>query len=485
MTPNRMSDTIPGIFDGTSWQMPGNRDLTTLIDPSTGQPLAEVSLAGPSDAELVIAPAVRALRDWSEASFADRAACLQRISSAWEGLGEEIAASASREMGMPITNSRLSNAVGSARNFSYFAGLAQTMHAEDIRKAESFQGRTHVFSRPVGVVAAIAPWNFPCYLMTSKLAPALAAGCTVVLKPAIENALTAHLIASVLKEAGLPDGVVTIGIGGADFATQLVQDPRIGLVAFTGSTAVGRTIGSIVGQRLGLTNLELGGKSAAIVLDDADLSVVAGALPALAFRNSGQTCFAQSRIIATPAVLGDVIETFVSWADKQVIGPALDESTSFGPLATASHRERVSGYLDRAIAQGAVPAAAPADYPAPSEGFFIPPMILTGVDNNWEIAQEEVFGPIVSIIAAENEDHALALANDSRYGLAGTVWTADPERALRVARQVAAGSVGVNGFRPDLGAPFGGIKESGQGRENGPEGLRCYLRSDSLYEFTT
>lgn len=474
---------ISGVFDGRTWLEPSSNDRTTLIDPSTEDVLGVVALAQPSDLDAVIDPAVTAFTSWSSTSFTERAEYLQRISQIWQERGEEIAQCVSREMGMPITNSRLSNIAGSARNFSYYAELAHDAAAEQVRPALSFPGRTHVRANPVGVVAAIAPWNYPTYLMTSKIAPALAAGCTVVLKPAVENALTAHLMASIFQEAELPPGVVTIGIGGADFGQGLVKDDRISLVAFTGSTAVGRAIGSIAGERLALTNLELGGKSAAIVLDDADPQIVARELPPLAFRNSGQTCFAQARVIATPGAYQGVLDALAAWARSQVIGPALDETTTFGPLATRQHRERVLGFLDRALEQGARLVSAGDQGSLPAEGFFVDPMILADVDNRWEIAQEEIFGPIVVVIAAEDEDHAIELANDSRYGLAGSVWTSNPQRALDVARRVEAGSVGINGFRPDIGAPFGGIKESGQGRENGPEGLRCYLRSDSIYEF--
>jgi aldehyde dehydrogenase (NAD+) len=476
---------ISGVFDGVSWRKPSGVDRAILIDPSTEEPLCEVNLATDADLEAIVAPATAAFTSWSRTPIAERIDLLHRIAVLWEERGEEIAQSVSREMGMPIALSRLSNAQGAARTFAYFAELleGQAGISPQIRDSRSFDGRTHVFSNPVGVVAAIAPWNFPGVLITSKLAPALASGCTVVLKPAVENALTAHVIASVLKEAGVPPGVVTIAIGGPRFGQELVKDPRIALVAFTGSTAVGRAIGSVVGERLGRTNLELGGKSAAIVLDDADMDVVSLNLPPLAFRNSGQTCFAQSRVIATPLVYDDVVLAMREWAQAQVLGPALDDATTFGPLGTRQHRERVLGFRDRALKQGATWVNEGDERLVPERGFFVPPVVLADVDNSWEVAQEEIFGPVVTIIRARDEEHAFELANDSRYGLAGSVWTANEQRALELARRVEAGSVGINGFRPDLGAPFGGIKESGQGRENGPEALDCYLRADTVYAF--
>jgi betaine-aldehyde dehydrogenase len=305
----------------------------------------------------------------------------------------------------------------------------------------------------------------------------------VVLKPPVENAFTARLIAEIAHKAGVPAGVLNVVVGDAEFGQGLVADPRVATVAFTGSTAVGRRIGAVVGERLGSCNLELGGKSAAIVLDDADLDATLPLLGPLAFRNSGQTCFAQTRIVATPGVYDAVVDGLASWARAQVMGPASDETTTFGPLATERQRDAVHGFIRSGLASGARLVTGGLEADVPPDGFFVAPTLLADVDNGSAVAQEEVFGPVVCVIRAADDDDAVRIANDSAYGLAGSVWTRDLESGEALARRVHAGTVGVNGYRPDMAAPFGGVKASGVGRENGPEGIDAYLRSDSLYLF--
>lgn len=472
-----------GIYIGGRWVAPVRGERVTLIDPSTEAVLGEPYLATAEDAGAAVDAAAEAFESWSQLAYAERADVLERIAGIWERRAEEIAQSVSREMGMPIANSRLTNGVGAARNFRYYADMARTWQAEEVREAASFEGSVIVRSVPVGVVAAIAPWNYACYLITSKVAPALAAGCTVVLKPAVENALTSVLMAEVFEEAGVPAGVVNVVVGAPDFGAALVADPRVASVAFTGSTAVGKRIGAVVGERLASTNLELGGKSAAIVLDDADLETTLRDLPALSFRNSGQTCFAQTRVIATAGIYDQVVDGLAAWADAQVLGSAFDDTSTLGPLGTAGQRATAHRFIASGLASGARLVAGGLDADVPSPGFFVRPTVFADVDNASELAQEEVFGPVICVIRAEDEDDAIRLANASRYGLAGTVWTTDIERGTSVARRMETGSVGINGFRPDLASPFGGVKDSGSGRENGPEGLRVFLRPESIYRF--
>lgn len=473
----------PGIFYGGAFRPTrlGNRSI--LVDPSTEVGFASVAVATADDVDPAVASAREALPAWADLGFDERAAVLDRIVAVWRDRAEEISASVSREMGMPLANSLLSNGAGAARNFEYFSELAHGLQAEERRPALSYPGETIVRQSPVGVVAAIAPWNYPCYLMTSKVAPAMAAGCTVVLKPPIENGVTARLMAEVFAEAGVPAGVVNVVVGDVDFAEALVAHPEVAKVAFTGSTAVGRRIGGVTGARLAGSNLELGGKSAAIVLDDADLDHTLRELPPLSFRNSGQTCFAQTRVVVTSGVYEAVVDGFTRWVAAQTLGPAFDQATTLGPLASERQRATAQRFIASGLASGFRLVAGGLDAPVPSPGFFVAPTVFADVDNRSELAQEEVFGPVVCIIPASDEDEAVQIANDSRYGLSATVWTGDAERGSRVARRLESGTVGINGYRPDLGAPFGGVKESGTGRENGPEGLREFLRTESVYVF--
>lgn len=395
-----------GIYIGGAWIAPVRGERVTLIDPSTEERLGEPYLAGAEDARIAVDAAEAAFPAWSALSFGERADVLDRIADFWERRAEEISVSVSREMGMPIANSRLTNGLGSARNFRYYAQMARTWQDEETREALSFDGSVIVRSVPVGVVAAIAPWNYACYLIASKVAPALAAGCTVVLKPAVENALTSVLIAEVMEEAGVPAGVVNVVVGSPEFGSALVADPRVASVAFTGSTAVGKRIGGVVGERLASTNLELGGKSAAIVLDDADLEATLRDLPALSFRNTGQTCFAQTRVIATAGVYDQIVEGLASWANAQVLGSAFDESTTLGPLGTENQRATARRFIESGLASGARLVAGGLEAEVPSPGYFVRPTVFADVDNDSELAQEEVFGPVICVIKAQDDDDA-------------------------------------------------------------------------------
>lgn len=473
------------VFYGGGFHATRSGVRVDLVDPSTEEAFASVDVATADDVDPAVDAAQTAFDDWAGLTFAQRANVIDRIVRAWRGRADDIAASVSREMGMPFANSLLSNGTGSARNFEYFADMARAFDAEQRRTALSFLGESLVRWSPVGVVAAIAPWNYPCYLMTSKLAPAMAAGCTVVLKPPIENGVTARLMAEVMIEAEVPAGVVNIVVGDVGFAEGLVAHPDVAKIAFTGSTAVGKHIGAVAGGRLASTNLELGGKSAALVLNDADLEHTLRELPPLSFRNSGQTCFAQTRVVATPAVYDAVVQGFAQWTAAQTLGPAFAETTTLGPLASARQRATAHRFIDSGLSSGFRLVAGGRDAEIPGTGYFVAPTVFADVDNDSELAQEEVFGPVVCIIPAVDENDAIRIANDSRYGLAATVWTADINRGTRVARRLQAGTVGINGYRPDLGAPFGGVKESGSGRENGLEGLHEFLRPDSVYVFDT
>lgn len=471
------------MFVGGAWQETAHGVQRDLVDPATEEVLGQAVIATAEDVGPVVEAADDALQAWSITSGATRAELLERIAAAWEARGDDVALLVTREMGMPLRDSAFHNVAGPVAVLRYYAEIARGIQREERRAPFAFKGEVIVRKSPVGVVAAIVPWNYPLMLMVTKLGPALAAGCTVIIKPAEENALSGYTVADIMTEAEVPPGVVNIVAGGPDFARALVAHPKVGKVAFTGSTPVGRSIASEVGGRLGAVNLELGGKSAAVVLDDADIAHTLAQLPPLSFLNAGQTCFAQTRVIATPKVYEDIVEGYRRYAKSQVLGSPLDENTTMGPVISAKQRQRINKYIEQGVSAGARLVSGGVTGEVPQQGFYVTPTVFADVDNAWVIAQEEIFGPVVCIIPARDENDAVRLANDSPYGLAGSVWTGDVERGLDVARRIEAGSFGINGYLPDMAAPWGGIKASGSGRENGPEAVADFLRTDTIYKF--
>ena len=341
-------------------------------------------------------------------------------------------------------------------------------------------GHTIVRREPVGVVAAITPWNYPQALAIMKIAPALAAGCTMVLKAAPETALDALIFAEAAQEAGLPAGVLNVIAGGAQSGAYLVSHPGVDKVAFTGSTAAGRIIAETCGRLLRPVTLELGGKSAAIILDDADLDATVKGLRSASFVNNGQTCHLSSRILAPRARYAEVVDAVAALADGLVVGDPLQKSTDIGPLVSRRQQQRVLEYIDvgrteaKLVAGGSVPADQP-------RGWFVSPTVFAEVDNSARIAQEEIFGPVLTVIPYASDQEAVDIANDSEFGLGGTVWSPDVDRATDIARRVHTGTIGVNEYQLDVNAPFGGVKASGLGRELGPEGLAAYQAIKSIY----
>lgn len=446
-----------------------------VVDPTTEQILGTVDLAGPSEIDVAVGGARHALEagPWSRATAAERGAVMLRFADALDSRSAVTSELVTRENGMPIGLSEAVNGHVPGILLRTYADIAAQTRFEERR------GDTLVCREPVGVVAAVAPWNFPQALAMIKVAPALAAGCSVVLKPAPETSLDAEVIAEAGAEAGLPPGVLTVLPADREAGAYLVGHPGIDKVAFTGSTAAGRSIGQTCGRLIRRLTLELGGKSAAIVLPDADLDTFAASLGNTAFQNNGQACISQSRILAPRSRYTEVIEAVAAYARGLVVGDPLDRSVTCGPMATAEHRDRVRAHIDSARASSArlvVGGGQPA-----GPGFFVEPTVFADVDNNDPLARDEVFGPVLAVIPYDSEDHAIALANDNPYGLAGSVWTADAERGLAVARRIRTGTIGVNRYNLDLGAPFGGMKDSGLGREGGTEGLAAYLEYKSIY----
>jgi acyl-CoA reductase-like NAD-dependent aldehyde dehydrogenase len=386
----------------------------------------------------------------------------------------------SSQNGMPVALGRQLEAMFPATLLRYYADLAVKTDAED-RRPGLFGGSTLVRREPLGVAAAVVPWNFPQSLALFKIAPALAAGCTVVLKPSPETSLDSYVLAEAVREAGLPPGVVNIVPGGREIGAYLVGHRDVDKVAFTGSTEAGRAIGEVCGRLLRPVTLELGGKSAAIVLDDADLSASLEALFGACFLNNGQACYLGTRVLAPRSRYDEVVGTFTAFASALKVGDALDPETQIGPLVSARQRDRVEGYIAKGRSDGARVTTGGGRPAGLDKGWFVQPTIFADVDNRTTIAQEEIFGPVLAIIPYGDDDEAVRIANDTSYGLGGTVWTQDEERGLSLARRVRTGTIGLNAYLPDPTAPFGGIRDSGMGRELGPEGLAAYQNTKSIY----
>jgi aldehyde dehydrogenase (NAD+) len=450
-----------------------------VIEAATGEPLGDGSAATESELDDAVAAATAALDGWSSTPAAERAEALKRFADALQARAADTNELCTRENGMPIRLSRGANGVFPATLLRYYADMIAGAEDEEIRP--SMIGHTIVRREPVGVVGAITPWNYPQALAAMKIAPALAAGCTMVLKAAPETALDALIFGEAAGEAQLPPGVLNIVAGGPAAGAHLVQHPGVDKVAFTGSTAAGRLIGEVCGRLMRPVTLELGGKSAAIVLDDADLDATMRALKYVSFVNNGQTCHLSSRILAPRSRYDEVVDAVAALAEGLTVGDPLDKATDIGPLVSSRQRERVLNYIDVGKAEGAKLVAGgsiPADQP---RGWFVAPTVFANVDNRARIAQEEIFGPVLTVIPYENDREAVDIANDSEFGLGGSVWSTDVDRATDIARSVRTGTIGVNDYQMDIAAPFGGVKASGIGRELGPEGLAAYQTLKSIY----
>lgn len=460
----------------------GSGPAITVVNPATEEDFGRAAAGGRPDVDAAVAAARAALvaPAWAGATPTVRAALMLRFADALAERGDATASVVTGENGMPITLARAAEGQGPAATLRYYAELCRTTPVEERRTAVSGRGVTVVRREPIGVVAAIVPWNFPQSLTMFKLAPALAAGCTVVIKPAPETALDAFQIADAAEAAGLPPGVVNIVPGGRETGEYLVGHPGVDKVAFTGSTAAGRAIGATCGRLLRPVTLELGGKSAAIVLDDADLAVVARGLSWASLLNNGQTCYLSTRILAPRTRYGAVVDAVADLASSMRVGDPTDPATRVGPVVSRRQRDRVQSYIDAGRAEGRIVTGGkrPTDQP---RGWFVEPTVIADLEPDAVVAREEVFGPVLAVLAYDTVDDAVRLANDSDYGLGGTVWTTDEERGLDVARRVETGSVGVNVFDLDIGSPFGGVKASGLGRELGPEGLAAYVSYKSIY----
>jgi len=472
-------DALTKFYIDGEWTEPLGSARSWVVDPATEERIGEVALGDARDVDRAVAAARRAFAGYSLTSVSERRELLSSIIESYEAHVDELAAAVTREMGAPCTLSR---------DDQVPAGLGQFQRARDALVDFDFvtrDGSTAILYEPVGVCALITPWNWPLLLIGAKVAPALAAGCTMVLKPSELAPFSAEVMARILHEAGVPRGVVNLVHGdGATVGRALCEHDEVDMVSFTGSTRAGVEVARNAAPGVKRVHQELGGKSAHIVLPDADLTAAVSYAVTAMMENAGQSCDARSRILVPRARLSEAEEVARRAVDAAVVGSPHDERTVVGPVVSATQYERIQGFLTRAIAQGATTVAGGPGRPQGLErGYFVRPTILSRVTNDMEIAREEVFGPVVTLIAYDDEEDAIRIANDSPYGLSGAVSSSDLERARHVARRIRAGMFHINGKGLDGRSPFGGYKRSGNGREYGVFGLKEFLEVKSVFGY--
>lgn len=468
-------------YIGGEWVAPSSKRRFDLINASTEEVIGSVPEAVEADVDRAVAAARKAIDQgpWGKATPAERADTMMRFVASLTKRQDALARAVSTQNGMPLAISTMLEGQLSVAFVAYYAELARSLVTEDVRPSQMGK-ETRVNRTPVGVVAAIVPWNFPVALALTKVGPAMAAGCTLVIKPSPGTILDSYILAEAAAEANVPAGVINWVAADREVGAYLVSHSGVDKIAFTGSTAAGRSIAKVCGELLRPVTLELGGKSAAIILDDADLGAVAQGLPMVSLLNNGQTCFACTRILAPKSRYPQVVDAVAAMASSLKVGDPLDMNTHVGPMASAAHRARVEGY----IAQGKADAKLVAGGSRPKgldRGWFVEPTVFADDSYTSTVAREEIFGPVLTVIPYTDEADAVRIANDSIYGLGGSVWSSDPARARAVAAKVQTGTIGINGYLPSIGAPFGGVKASGLGREFGPETLSSYQQVKSTY----
>ncbi|HVV38504.1 MAG TPA: aldehyde dehydrogenase family protein [Acidimicrobiales bacterium] len=464
------------IYIDGAWVPSTGAQTLSVINSSTEEVMGTIPEGTPEDVQKAVAAAKAAFPAWAATPREERGKYIQRIA---EGLGArmgEIAQVVAGELGMPLNLAMLIQAGLPAANWGSIAGVL------DSYEFETQVGNSLVVREPVGVVGAITPWNYPLHQITLKVAPALAAGCTVVLKPSEVAPLNAFILAEIIDEVGLPAGVFNLVTGvGPIVGEAIASHPDVDMVSFTGSTRAGKRVAELCAQRVARVALELGGKSANVILPDADLQTAVTDGVGKAFLNSGQTCSALTRMVVPRDKLAEVERIAVEAAETYTVGDPFGGEAKLGPLVSAAQRERVRSYIQKGIEEGATLLTGGAEAPEGlDKGYYVKPTVFSNVDNKMTIAQEEIFGPVLSIIAYDTEEEAIEIANDTIYGLAGGVWSGDKEHAKQVALQLRTGQVEVNGGSFNLNAPFGGYKQSGLGREAGTFGLEEFLEVKSL-----
>jgi len=465
------------LFIGGNWVAPHGRETIEVHNAGNGEVMGRIPAGDAADADAAVKAARSAFDSWSNSSPASRAEFLEKISAGLKARADELARTIAQEVGMPLKMSSRIQAGLPIANFANYAKIAKEYAFEER------VGNSVVVREPAGVALAITPWNYPLHQITLKVAPALAAGCTVVLKPSEVAPFNAFILAEVIEASGLPKGVFNLVTGfGPAIGEALVKHPEVDVVSFTGSTRAGKRISELASQTVKRVALELGGKSASLILDDADLAAAVKGTVNGCYLNSGQTCTALTRMLV-PDSLYEQAKTMAAEAAKGfTLGDPLAEATRLGPLSSQAQLERVRSYIKKGQQEGAELVAGGAEPPegVPAGGYYVRPTVFGKVKNSMTIAQEEIFGPVLSIIPYKDEEEAVRIANDTVYGLAGAVWSKDEARAQRVARRIRAGQVDVNGGAFNMNAPFGGFKQSGHGREAGKYGLEEFLEYKSL-----
>ena len=472
--------TYPSHYINGRWVTAQSSETFSVHDSSTEEVMATVPAGTADEARAAIQAAHAAFPAWAALPVETRASFLDKVSAGLKARIDEMAITIAREVGMPVKLAKPVQVAGPVWNWANFAKVAREFEWEETVAAP--YGQSLVLREPIGVVGCITPWNFPLNQITLKVAPALAAGCTVVLKPSEIAPVNAMILAEIIHEAGLPPGVFNLVNGAGPVVGEvLATDSLVDMVSFTGSTRAGKQVAAAAAATVKRVALELGGKSANIILDDADFAAVIPKGVFAAYLNSGQTCTAHTRMLVPNSRYDEAVAIAAAAAENMPVDDPSKEGMHLGPLISQAQWDRVQGYIQKGIDEGAVVAAGGLGKPEGHEtGYFVKPTVLANVTNDMTVAQEEIFGPVLSIIGYEDDDDAVRIANDSLYGLSGGVWSADQDRAIAVARRMRTGAVDVNGGSFNIAAPFGGYKQSGYGRENGPYGIDEFLQTKSL-----
>ncbi|MGC8463745.1 MAG: aldehyde dehydrogenase family protein [Acidimicrobiales bacterium] len=463
-------------FIGGAWVASSGTGTMTVVDSTTEEPMGTIPEGTPEDVDRAVAAARQAAPAWAATPLDERTALMTKVSEALSARTDELATLISREVGMPYVLSQLVQVGLPAFTFGSVAQLAADFTWEQTI------GNSLVVREPIGVVGCITPWNYPLHQIAAKVAPALAAGCTVVVKPSEVAPLNAFVLAEIMAEVGVPSGVFNLVTGAGPVVGEAIAAHRdVDMVSFTGSTRAGRRVTEVAAATVKRVALELGGKSANVILDDADLAAAIPDGVGKCYLNSGQTCSALTRMVVPRDKLAAVEELAVEAASSFTPGDPFDPATRLGPLVSAAQRDRVRSYIDKGVGEGATLLTGGTEPPdGLSRGFFVRPTVFSNVTKDMTIAREEIFGPVLCIMPYDSEEEAVEIANGTDYGLAGGVWSADKDRAIAVARQLRTGQVEVNGGAFNPLAPFGGYKQSGNGREYGPFGFEEFLEVKSL-----